>query len=208
MQAADASGVADPPTTVEAALESLFAGAGIVFAGEVLSVSPEAGAVTIRWQVQDAVRGVSPGEYVLREWAGLWAGDSARYVVGERALVLLHASSLAGFASPVGGLDGVIPLRGDAGGSLLDLRWLAQRVVVADTARLQPLRALRAAGGSLEVANALQVRSATMAKSAGVVTESISLAGTATVPTSYAQVDGAVVLGMLHAWQRASGGAH
>lgn len=202
----------------------MFTRADVVFTGEVLSIERAEGAVTVRWQVQDAIRGVRAGEYVLREWAGLWSGDSARYTVGERALVLLHAPSLAGLASPVGGLDGVIPLRGDAAGSVLDLRWLAQQAAVTDAARLQPMIALRAAGGSLDVANALQARSATRVKNTARQLEPAGDAGSIqpdddapespvatrepAAAVSYEQVDGAVVLGMLHAWQRASAGVH
>jgi hypothetical protein len=65
--------------------------------------------------------------------------------VGQRFLILLHAPSAAGLSSPVGGMDGAIPIRGSvlaglqagrlagnaapADGRTVDLRWVATRVV-------------------------------------------------------------------------------
>lgn len=131
--------------------------ADVVFAGEVRSIEQTGGTVAISWQVESAVRGVAAGQvYVLREWAGLWQAQGARYSKGQRALLLLHAPSAGGYASPVGGQDGVIALQGDAGNGTLDLRLLQQRVLVTDAARLRPALALKAAGGSLPLSDALQ----------------------------------------------------
>jgi hypothetical protein len=52
--------------------------------------------------------------------------------VGQRYLMLLHAPGVAGLSSPVGGMDGAIPIRGDIGpqadGRTVDLRWIAATI--------------------------------------------------------------------------------
>ena len=216
-------GATQPVTTLEAALRTALTGAGVIFTGEVIAIDRTGGNVTVRWRVDDAVRGVSAGAlYEQKEWGGLWADGNARYAVGERALVLLHAPSVAGYATPVG--DGVIPLHGDAVSGLLDLRWMAQQVAVTDPARLRPMLALQAAGGDFAVSDALQKRSAQAAavpRAGGMQ----SLPATQNAPNSSgsavllstpvdiapddanAHVDSAMIMGMLHAWQRAGGAA-
>src|ERR1700709_54225 len=93
--------IAQPAASLEDALRAAFADAGVIFIGEVLSVDRTASAAVVRWRVDDAVRGVSAvGLYEQKEWPGLWADGNARYQVGERALMLLHAPSVAGVASP------------------------------------------------------------------------------------------------------------
>lgn len=214
----DAKDTAKPPTTLQSALENIFARADIAFTGEVLSVYREAGAVVIRWQVLDAIRGLDTGAvYVQREWAGLSEGNSPRYVPGQRALLLLHAPSVAGYASPIGGSEGIIPLRGDAAATVLDLRLLAQDVLVSDAARLRPMEALRLAGGSLAASDALQARAAQFQTNQASAQrhalpgrrapelEDPTVRAAATVPVNAVDnstVDGAVVLGLLHAWER------
>ena len=146
--------------------------------------------------------------------------------MGERALVMLHAPSAAGYSSPVAGGDGVVPLYGSVPTGVLDLRLLAQHVAVTDNARLRPMMALRSAGGSLPLAAALQARAAqgartTPARAARQMALPDADAGSAqtapeTLPTSAeapsavseppsldgnSRVEGALVLGMLHAWQ-------
>ena len=209
--------VAQPATSLEAALQAAFADAGVIFTGEVVSIERTPGAVVIRWRVEDAVAGVSVGAiYPQREWPGLWADGNARYRVGERALVLLHSASVGGYASPVA--DGIIPLRGDTIAGTLDLRWVAQHVAVTDAASLQPMLAVRAAGGDLALADALLKRSGTasnVAQAHGPLrlpatpgsqsdggTMSLSPVIAPSVDDAHAHVDGAMILGMLHAWQR------
>jgi hypothetical protein len=117
------------PVSTQAALQAMFAAADVVFAGEVIRVHAEEGFVEVRFRVDDAVRGTTAGAvYVLREWSGLWT-DGARYRVGDRRLMLLHAASAAGLASPVGGPDGVIPVTGSEMAGEVDLRWLNTQVV-------------------------------------------------------------------------------
>jgi hypothetical protein len=135
------------PTDVEDELRLMSEQAGIIFAGQVLAIhwiSPSvvgAGWVDVEFSVEQAVRGCAGQErYVLREWAGLWAGGVQRYRVGQRLLMLLHAPSASGLSSPVGGQDGAIPIAGmgvapkagddstSAGDQAVDLRWLETRV--------------------------------------------------------------------------------
>ena len=209
--------VAQPAASLEEALRAAFASAGVIFVGEVLSIDRTAGAVIVRWRVDDAVRGLSAAAlYEQKEWPGLWADGNARYRVGERALVLLHSPSVAGYASPVG--DGVIPLRGDTITGALDLRWLAEQVVVMDAARLRPVLALRMAGGNFALRDALLARTASPASvprargmqslppadSGDPNSDPVILPPPADDASddANAHVDGTMILGMLHAWQR------
>jgi hypothetical protein len=172
---AETQGFGSPANSLEEALRSIYQRAEIVFTGEVTSVERTGDAVAVTFRVDDGIRSVESGStYVLREWAGLWADDSSRYVVGERRLMLLHAASVCGFASPAGGQLGAIRLHGDAVQGTADLRWIAAQVSAAS--------------------GAAPVRSA-FAKT--------SLFTEAAVVTDQSAMDGAVVTDMLHAWQRA-----
>ena len=122
----------EPATSLEDAVHILFAQADVVFAGTVTKIDKADGTVTVRFRVDDAIRGVTAGStYTLREWSGLWADDASRYVEGERRLMLLHAASSAGYASPVCGSRGAIHLRGDVAQQVLDLRLIAAEVNAA-----------------------------------------------------------------------------
>ncbi|MGI4756404.1 MAG: hypothetical protein ACRYGF_06090 [Janthinobacterium lividum] len=216
-QPAGAIGESTPPATLEEALHALFAAADVVFAGEVIAIEHGAGAVTVHWRVEHAVRGTDAGAvYDLREWPGLWVQNEARYVVSERALVLLHAPSAAGYASPLP--DGIIPMRGDTANAVLDLGLIAQHVVATDAARLRPMRALQKAGGSLALASALQAQDVVVAdgsagasrllpsqgggSSSALVLGVQAPSADTTLPAGNGNVDGTMVLGMLNAWQR------
>ena len=153
VSAAMGQGVAaDPPQTVEDALHEMSGAAGVIFAGQVMSVrvlpgnGGAPGVVEVVFRVDQAVRGCSAGgTYVLREWQGLWAGGDARYRVGERLLMLLRSPGASGLSSPVGGMDGAIPIRGvesqiGSGASvsaasaaapepMVDLRWVGARML-------------------------------------------------------------------------------
>ena len=85
------------------------------------------GVVEIEFAVEDAVRGVSGGTYTLREWAGLWPAGDEPFRVGQRYLMLLHAPGAAGLSSPVGGMDGAIPIRGGTGPAELGLAAAGRR---------------------------------------------------------------------------------
>jgi hypothetical protein len=122
--------------------------ADVAFAGRVVAVhrregtGGSTGVIEIDFAVEDAVRGVSGGTYLLREWAGLWPAGDQPFHMGQRFLMLLHAASAAGLSSPVGGMDGAIPIRGssqlagpqatltsgETTGLVVDLRWIATSV--------------------------------------------------------------------------------
>jgi hypothetical protein len=207
----DASNAAEnPPANVQDALQTMWAAADIVFAGEVTSIERTDSAVLVHFRVDEAVRGVTASTYTLQEWPGLWASNTNRYSEGQRLLMMLHAPSVAGFASPVAGGDGAIPLSGDAASGLVDLRWVAAHVAVTDDARLAPMRALRAVGGSLAQADALL---ASNAKRRAIPMMSIGGSGVAPAVRNQAasvsavdqnapQVDRGMVMNLLHAWQR------
>jgi hypothetical protein len=138
-----------PPQSSDEALLAMEQMAGVIFAGQVVAVRRQvgndgaAGIVEIEFAVDDAVRGVNGGSYTLREWAGLWPAGDEPFRVGQRFLMLLHAPSAAGFSSPVGGMDGAIPIRGGglaatsatgagavgADGLVVDMRWVQTWVV-------------------------------------------------------------------------------
>jgi len=118
---AQSSVVVSPSTASDdtvAALQEMSQLAGVIFTGQVVEVrrlaadSGATGVVEISFAVEEAVRGVSGGTYTVREWAGLWPAGDTPFLVGQRYLMLLHAPSAAGLSSPVGGMDGAIPIRG------------------------------------------------------------------------------------------------
>ena len=117
-----ASAYAMPQPTVEGVLLEMSSRASTIFVGTVTTVhfagasgtdAAEQNAATIvetAFAVEQSVRGPAPGTtYILREWAGLWR-DGPRFSVGQRRLMLLHAPGPGGLSSPVGGLDGAIPI--------------------------------------------------------------------------------------------------
>ena len=164
------------PTSAEDVLHSLSDRAGVVFVGSVASIrriasdGVSSGVVEVTFQVEQAVRGTAAGSsYTVREWAGLWMANDQRYHVGQRLLMLLNTPGAGGLSSPVGGLDGAIPVHGTvaaadpagraaAPAAVADLSWLATHavrpVVYAPTAVLSvhgaPLRGVgaRVEGGS------------------------------------------------------------
>jgi hypothetical protein len=118
------------------ALQAMAQQAGVIFTGQVTAVRQHDAVVEIDFAVKDAVRGVSSGSYTLREWAGLWPGGDEPFRAGQRYLMLLHSPGASGLSSPVGGMDGAIPIRGGAStagmstdGLVMDLGWVGTRVV-------------------------------------------------------------------------------
>jgi hypothetical protein len=104
------------PQSADDALHTMSQAAGVIFAGRVVAVrrheglDGSTGLVEIEFAVDDAVRGVSGSSYTVREWAGLWPAGDEPFRVGQRLLILLYAPSAAGLSSPVGGMDGAIPI--------------------------------------------------------------------------------------------------
>ncbi len=106
-----------------------------------------AGIVEVQFNVEQAIRGCSGTTFTLREWGGLWAANDTRYHVGQRLLMLLHAPAATGLSSPVGGMDGAIPLRASGAGlrsqdatsapadTVADLRWIGARLARTVTYR-------------------------------------------------------------------------
>ncbi len=217
-QAAPAGPVAQPQTVVDI-LHDLSDKADVIFAGQVLAIRhPDDGVVEVEFRVDQAIRGCTAGTpYILREWAGLWAGDSQRYRVGQRLLMLLHAPSAAGMSSPVGGLDGAIPIR--QGGvatpqaeiatppqpPYVDLRWLGARLSRAVSYRSEPVRAPKPAGMSIPFFGPQAAYGATSSVIGSVAPSKETLdnvsSSEASVPAQQASVT--AVMDMLSSWQRA-----
>ncbi|WP_198152114.1 hypothetical protein [Granulicella tundricola] len=144
-----AGGLDVPAGTVEGVLLGMANQAGVIFAGQVVSVTRADGNgyVDVAFRVDQAVRGCDTGgTYTVREWAGLWVGQTERYRVGQRLLMLLTAKGAGGMSAPVNGMDGAIPVVAnvapplmrngvvpadtgvDEAGGLVDLRWIRARV--------------------------------------------------------------------------------
>ena len=207
--AADAAPPAAPATT-EDALHTLADAAAVIFTGEVLRVQQAGDAVQIDLRVDDGIRGVATGgTYILREWVGLWSAHADRLRVGQRALFLLHAPSVGGFSSPVGGVDGIIPLSGDDITSATDLRWIAARV-----RRSTATRPENAPDGVMLRANTLYAAGitpvvATPEHSAAAGTNGIAWPADATngnvLGTDLRAIDTGLVRGLLRAWKSTAG---
>ena len=213
--------------TVTDVLHQMSDRADVIFMGQVLTVhlpeggSPASGIVEIQFRVDEAIRGCQTGPYVLHEWGGLWAGGSGRYRVGQRLLMLLHAPGAGGLSSPVGGLDGAIPIRQSGivaspaesttpppSLPFVDLRWLGTRVPRAVSYRD---KAERPANAFPQLSPGQQRVETVVASGAraGDVPVILPLGYTsvadASVPAQQASV--AAVLGLLTTWQKAEHGA-
>lgn len=207
------------PETVVDILHDLSEKADIIFAGQVLAVRTDSGVVEVEFRVDHAIRGCTAGTpYILREWAGLWAGDSQRYRVGQRLLMLLHAPSTAGMSSPVGGLDGAIPIRqgGLANPSTgvatpppqppyVDLRWLGAKLTRAVSYRSEPVRAARPANQSEPFFDQQAAYGTAPSSMSSLAPSEQTLddlsPSEASVPAQQASVN--AVMGMLSSWQKA-----
>jgi hypothetical protein len=187
-------------TTVEDALHRMSDQAGVIFLGEVVAIRHIAGeggasgVVEVEFRVEQAVRGCTAGgSYVLREWAGLWSGSDQRYRVGQRLLMLLHAPGAGGVTSPVGGMDGAIPIRGAAS--------LIQATAAASSTAL-PVADLRWVGTRLQRSIAYRDASSRLV-SASSATKSVAVDGAAgEASTAAQQAPVSVVVNMLAGWQK------
>ena len=215
-QVAPVEAVVQSQTVVDV-LHQLSDKADVIFAGQVLAIRhPLDGAVEVEFRVDQGIRGCTAGTpYVLREWAGLWAGDNQRYRVGQRLLMLLHAPSAAGMSSPVGGLDGAIPIR--HGGAAMatgdvatpsqppyvDLRWLGAKLPHAVSYRSEPAPAAKLADSQTPFFGQLAADVTASGSIGGFTTIEPALDNAsgieASVPAQQASVN--AVMDMLGSWQ-------
>jgi len=215
--------------TVTDVLHEMSDRAGVIFMGQVLAVrlpgnaGLASGVVEVDFRVDQPILGCRAGQaYVLREWAGLWIGVQ-RYRVGQRLLMLLHAPSVGGMSSPVGGLDGAIPIRQSAATgaaamgavtessgtppttlSFVDLRWLGAKVQRSISYRTEPVRppsALPQLGATERPAGQVVAAGSGISNVTMVLPLEYTSAADASVPAQQASVD--VVLGLLNSWQKA-----
>lgn len=113
-QGTPASAVIRPPISgvgpVLHLLPKMILSSGIIFCGQVISVSRSGAAApgqatptVITFRVQHAIRGAVSGQSLtIREWAGLW-NRGERYRVGERVFLFLYPPSRLGLTSPMKG---------------------------------------------------------------------------------------------------------
>lgn len=222
--------------TTEEALHSMSRRAGVIFTGQVVGVrrlaGEGAGVVEIEFRVDDTIRGVRGGKYAVREWAGLWPGGETPFVVGQRYLMLLHAPGRGGLSSPVGGMDGAIPLVAgaissadatgksveQATGLIADMRWVSARVARTVTYAPEPAPMPRSAALASAKAAASMRISLPVGSAAGLSLDPPAIVGgplTAGVlnvaPTAAYVPKGpsySSVLGMLRGWEEVDHGAH
>jgi hypothetical protein len=98
--------------------------AGLIFSGRVIRIERRAATqgqsvetVAITFHVENAIRGVIPGEHLtISQWIGLWSSGQ-RYRVGERVLLFLYPRSKLGLTSAVAGPMGRFDI--DAWGRVL-----------------------------------------------------------------------------------------
>ena len=192
--------------TVEAALHQMSDQAAVIFVGTVADVRRNegggigSGVVEIRFDLEQPIRGCSGSSYTLREWGGLWAANDARFHVGERFLLLLHAPAATGLSSPVGGMDGAIPLRASGAGvrptdastavpeAVADLRWIGAKL------------ARTVSYGSSSTASGVRARSTSPVSVAAAETPSTSQASSVSAQESAVSA----VVTMIRSWQEGS----
>ena len=224
MMGSCSQGQTAPPQSVEDALHRMSDRAAVVFVGQVTAVrrvdggAAGPGVVEVSFHVDQAVRGCAAGgTYVLREWAGLWAANAARFRVGQRRLMMLHAPGAGGMSSPVGGMDGAIPVHGvgkavwsandsaatigTPAAEMVDLRWVGARLARPVAYRNGPTPV----GGS-RLAKAANVTAADATAIAGLNSSSGGAgANAASTPAQTAAVG--TVVGMLRGWGSAAASA-
>jgi hypothetical protein len=218
-QAAAAGSVVQPQTVVDV-LHQLSDKADVIFAGQVLAIRrPNDGVVEVEFRVDQAIRGCSAGTpYVLREWAGLWAGENQRYQVGQRLLMLLHGPSAIGMSSPIGGLDGAIPIRSGSAAMApeedvaapsqppyVDLRWIGARIQHTVSYPNEPAPAvkpvdLQTLSAAQQMAGTNALRSIRSLAATKAVSDNAGRS-VASVPAQQASVN--AVMDMLNSWQKA-----
>lgn len=193
------------PRTVEEALHQMSDLAGVIFVGEVTAVRHRqgeqgaSGVVEIDFRIDQAVRGcASNSTFTLREWAGLWAGGDERYRPGQRLLMLLHSPSPSGITSPVGGMDGVIPIRA-ANTSTQDSA--APLASASTTTAADPLTGITPLVADLRWIGARILRSAPYISTVS-ATSQVATTTTDTIDTAPQQSPVSTVVEMLNSWQQ------
>ena len=214
-------GSAAIPETVEDVLHQMSDKADIIFAGQVTAIhlsdagTAASGFVEINFRVDQGIRGcASRGSYTLREWAGLWADNPNRYEVGRRLLMMLRGPGASGMSSPVGGMDGAIPIRGGGAASLLstastvsqapvaDLRWLGARLLHSVSYRLSPVMSPTPLTLPQQAIEASDQNLTGRAIADAITVDDSNSADRASVPVPQASVD--TVVKLLTSWQKAS----
>ena len=195
----------------EEQMHSLLQHSGRAFAGQVLAIARLPYAVEIRFRVEVPVRNVHAGEIVvLHEWIGLWNSGEQRYTPGERVLVFLNGVSSAGYASPVGGQQGIVPLHGDAQNGTLDLRWIAAhaRRTGAALTRILPRPFQSEQDALMPVETSTLMAEGFPAPQGDAAPAAIRLSGTGNLPApenpAISHAPGTLVFGMLSSWERAA----
>jgi len=209
------------PVNTEQALQQMTAQAAVIFAGEVVAIhisgqvgntAAEASSesvVEITLRVDDAVRGCAAGgNFVLREWGGLWVngvglnggtGMQARYRIGQRAVFLLYGSA-AGLASPVGGMDGVLPLSGSGAGEVVDLRWVQTHIARPQSVLLKPVT-LPVSGEAISPNQNVLPDTESMLGAAQPIVTPIQERAALQSALEASVVSSATLLAMLHQWE-------
>ncbi len=111
--------------------------AGMIFAGTVLSTTPQAvntqpraigrpagatPAIELRFRIDEAIAGVDPGQVLtIHEWTGAWSMHRPMSK-GQHILIFLYPPSRLSLTSPVGGPLGQIALDSTGKNVLKDVR--------------------------------------------------------------------------------------
>lgn len=209
-------------TTVEAALRGMSAQAAVMFVGTVTGVKrvggdgfAAAGVVEITFSVEKGMRGVADGDsYLVREWGGLWSATDKRYAVGSRLLMLLHAPGATGLSSPVGGMDGAIPVKGTSplvkaengraavDAPVVDLRWLAAKLARPVVYGTQAAGQVMPQTRSVRVVATAKAVAGPATAQGTAVTAQAEMAAKADASVPVAQASVATVLQMMAGWQK------
>lgn len=217
------TGTSVPPATLDDALHQMADKAGIIFAGEVTavhrheSIDGASGYVEVEFRVDQAIRGCTAGvPYVLREWAGLWAGGASRYRVGERLLMFLHSPSASGLSSPISGMDGAVPIHGAIGPLIAgettqypvtDLRWVATHVLRPVSYRTESPHFNHRSGvvvPFLDARTRVQAKAETAERADIPLTPTLAARDETAAPATESQAPVQTVIKMLRAWQKAN----
>ena len=221
------TGASVPPATLEDALHQMADKAGIIFAGQVIAVHRHesgdgaSGYVEVEFSVDQAVRGCTAGSpYVLREWAGLWAGGVSRYRIGERLLMFLHPPGASGLSSPISGMDGAVPIHGaiaplvageTAQYPVTDLRWVATHVLRPVSYRTESPHFNHRSGvvvPFLDTPTRVQAKPETAERADIPLTPTLAARDQTATPAAESQAPVQTIIKMLRAWQKANDATH